>query len=100
MSNPELAVSTAEIAARTDVPRVKEIREWIVARLARELSVKASDIDVDAPFSRAGLDSVAAVHLVSDLEEWLRVELSPTLPYEYPTATALARYLSTIDGVN
>lgn len=100
MSNPEVALGSAGIAARTNVPREKEIREWIVDRVARELSVKASEIEHDAPLSRYGLDSVAAVQLVSDLEEWLKVELDPTLPYEYPTAAALARYLTTVDGVN
>ena len=100
MSNPELALETVEVAARTAVPREKEIREWIVDRVARELSVKAAEIDVDAPLSRYGLDSVAAVHLVSDLEEWLKVDLDPTLPYEFPTASALARHLTTVDGVN
>ena len=100
MSNPELALGTVDVAARTDVPREKEIRDWIVARVASELSVKPAEIEVDAPFSRYGLDSIAAVNLVSDLETWLKVELSPTLPYEYPTATALARYVSTVDGVN
>lgn len=98
MSNPELALESTGAAARTDVPREKEIREWIVARVARELGVNANEIEHDAPFSRYGLDSIAAVHLVSDLEEWLKVELYPTLPYEYPTADALARYLSGVAG--
>lgn len=100
MSNPELALGAVDVAARTGIPREKEICEWIVARVARELSVKPDEIDVDAPLSRYGLDSIAAVNLVSDLEGWLKVELDPTLPYEYPTATELARFLSTLDGVN
>ena len=98
MSNPEFVLQPSDALAPADVPREKEIRDWIVSRVARELAVDAAEIEVDAPFSRYGLDSVAAVHLVSDLEEWLKVELYPTLPYEYPTAQSMARYLTSVAG--
>lgn len=71
-----------------------EIRAWLVARLSEELKVEASEIDQRAPFSQYGLDSIGAVTLVGELEDWLGRELSPTLPYDYTNVESLARYLS------
>lgn len=75
-------------------PREQEIQAWLVNRIARELEISPHEIDVKVPFNRYGLDSLAAVHLVSSLEEWMGSELSPTLPYDYPTVESLARHLS------
>jgi acyl carrier protein len=75
----------------------KHIQDRIVSQMAAELNISPQSIDVTEPFNRYGLDSLAAVHLMADLEEWLGIELSPTLPYEYPTAQALAEHLSTLD---
>jgi acyl carrier protein len=74
--------------------REQEIRNWLFIHLAEALEIKADQIDPDAPFDRYGLDSYAAVNLVGELEDWLKCELSPTSPYDYPTVAKLARYLS------
>jgi acyl carrier protein len=74
----------------------KRIELWIIDRVARELAINPAEIDAKATFSRYGLDSVAAVQVVSDLEGYMSMELSPTLPYEYPTAEELATYLSSV----
>lgn len=80
--------------ARTE----KEIQEWVTDRLARELSIDPATINIKTPFTRYGVDSIAAVNLVSDLEQWLGTDLSPTLPYEYSTVEALSRHL--VSGAN
>jgi len=83
--------------AQTDVTMLdvqKEYERWLIAHLAREAGIKPEEIDTKVPFSRYGLDSVAALTLVGDLERELRLELSPTLPYEYPTPEALAQHLA------
>lgn len=53
-----------------------------------------SEIDIEETFAGYGLTSIAAVSMTGDLEEWLGLELSPTLAYEYPTITNLARHLA------
>jgi len=40
------------------------------------------------------LDSVAAVGLAGELEDWLDVELPATILWDYPTIAALAEYLA------
>jgi len=71
-----------------------EIRSWIVDYLSDLLEADADEIDVTVPFDRYGLDSSAAVGLTGDLEDWMGVEVSPTLLYDYPTVEALVDYLS------
>lgn len=92
MSNLQYETEATKVVPGSS--RELEIQVWLVNRLARELEISPGEINVKVPFNRYGLDSMAAVHLVSSLEEWMGCELSPTLPYEYPTVEALARHLS------
>lgn len=71
-----------------------EIQDWIVAYLADLLETDADDIDITIPFDRYGLDSSAAVGLTGDLEDWLGIEIDPTIMYDYPTVEALSQYIS------
>jgi acyl carrier protein len=71
-----------------------EIQDWIVAYLADLLEIEPEDVDVTIPFDRYGLDSSAAVVLTGDLENWLGIEIEPTLLYDYPTVEALVEHLS------
>ena len=49
----------------------ESIQAWIVARVAHLTGVPPAEIDVAAPLTRHGLDSVALIALASDLEKWL-----------------------------
>ena len=70
------------------------IQEWLIAKVAEELAMDPAAIDVYEPLASYGMDSVTAVGLSGELEDWLGCELSPTLFYDYPTIGLLARYLA------
>ncbi|MBI4587682.1 MAG: acyltransferase domain-containing protein, partial [Candidatus Rokubacteria bacterium] len=70
-----------------------DIQAWLVSRLSEEVRRDPRDLDVREPFASYGLDSVRAVGLSGELEQWLGRRLSPTLLYDYPTIEALARHL-------
>ncbi|NEP50038.1 MAG: AMP-binding protein [Moorea sp. SIO3C2] len=72
------------------------VQKWIVNWLARETKLPAGSINISKSFADYGLDSVTAVELADDLEEWLGVPLSPTLAYDYPNIESLAQYLATV----
>lgn len=72
----------------------QDLRRWIVDRLAERSGVTASDIDPTAPFSSLGVDSVAAVELVADLESRLGRELDPTLVFSAESPVQLAAVLA------
>jgi 3-oxoacyl-(acyl-carrier-protein) synthase/thioesterase domain-containing protein/acyl carrier protein/ubiquinone/menaquinone biosynthesis C-methylase UbiE len=55
-----------------------------------------SNVDADAPLMEAGLDSLGAVELGSQLQTQLGRELPTTLLLDYPTARDLASYLETM----
>ena len=81
-------------AGHTISTHEEEIRAWLLTHLADALEIDAQHIDIDAPFDRYGLDSFVAVNLVGELQDWLGCELSPSLPYDYPSVAKLAHHLS------
>lgn len=70
-----------------------DVTAWLIERLAADLEIPTAEIIATEPFAYYGLDSVHAIRLATALEEWLGLDLPPTLAYEYPTIDALARYL-------
>jgi acyl transferase domain-containing protein/acyl-CoA synthetase (AMP-forming)/AMP-acid ligase II/predicted alpha/beta-fold hydrolase len=69
------------------------IQDWLRENIANQLALTPQDIDIQQPFVNYGLDSVQAVRLTADLEDWLGCQLSPTLAYDYPNIETLAAYL-------
>jgi acyl carrier protein len=65
----------------------------MVDRIAEALNMSPDEIDVRAPFTDHGLDSVAALQLTGALEEVVGQPLSATLIFEYPTIETLAAHL-------
>ncbi|MDJ0576449.1 MAG: beta-ketoacyl synthase N-terminal-like domain-containing protein, partial [Xenococcaceae cyanobacterium MO_234.B1] len=79
---------------RTARTQLSDIESWLVENIARRLGVSKTQIDIEEPFASLGLDSVQAVRLSADLEDYLQVKLSPTLIYDYPNISSLAAYLT------
>jgi acyl carrier protein len=76
------------------LPQQHTIVGWLVERISSHVKQPAEEIDVTTPFSAFALDSVDTVALTADLEDWLRLDLAPTLVWDYPSIAQLARYLS------
>lgn len=75
-------------------PSAATMEGWLVARIAALTGIDQHTIDPGEPFSRYGLDSVKAVALSGELQDWLGRSLSPTLSYEFPSPRLLARFLT------
>ncbi len=71
----------------------ESIQNWLVEQLADVLSLDADSIDVNESLTRYGLDSIDAVTLVGDLEDWLDLELPDTLLWDHPTIAGAAEFL-------
>ena len=67
---------------------------WLQEKIAELLGTSAATVDVTKPFSFYGLDSVAALGLSGELEEWVGSKLPATLTWDYPTVDAVARFLA------
>ena len=75
-------------------PQQENIQNWLIANLAGRLGLSPEEIDINEPFANYGLDSLQAVRLSAELEDWLKIKLNPTLAYDYSTIASLASYLS------
>ncbi len=71
-----------------------QIQNWLIENLAQRIGIPASEIDIYEPFASSGLNSIAAVSLSADLEDWLESKISPTIVYDYPNIAELAAYLA------
>ncbi len=70
------------------------IQAWLITKLSEWTAIPEREIDIREPFAGYGLSSVAAVSLSGQLQDWLGLDLSPILAYEYPTIESLAHYLA------
>ena len=66
------------------------------AMLARELRTPPSTVDVDQPFPELGLDSMMAMTVLRDAQQFVGVELSATMFWDHPTISSLAACLADI----
>jgi acyl carrier protein len=73
---------------------VEALEGWLVAQLASQLSLDPSTIKVSEPLTRYGLDSIDAVTLVGDLEDWLDLELPDTLFWDRPSIAQASSFLA------
>ncbi|MCC5622745.1 AMP-binding protein [Nostoc sp. CHAB 5715] len=73
-----------------------EIQTWLINWLSHKLHISISEIDSTKAFADYGIDSVTAVELAQDLQEWLGISqrLEATIAWNFPTIEDLARYLS------
>jgi acyl carrier protein len=69
------------------------VQNWLVKQLADQLSLDAKSIDVTEPLTRYGLDSIDAVTMVGDLEDWVGEELPSTLFWDHATIEKASLFL-------
>lgn len=72
----------------------EEIRERLIAVLARELRLRPEEIEGDKELTRYGLDSLAAVEVVVELEQFLGRDLPETLVYDVRTVDGMVSLLA------
>jgi phthiocerol/phenolphthiocerol synthesis type-I polyketide synthase E len=70
-----------------------EIRSWLVGVVSKIAGTRPEDIDPSAPFDHYGINSVEAVTISGQLEDFLGAPLSPTMLYDHPTINRLASAL-------
>ncbi len=70
------------------------IETWLINWTAEQLDLEPTEIDIHQSFLSYDMNSVTAMMLVGDLEDWLGCRLSPTLAWDYPNIKTLAQYLA------
>ncbi|MDJ0576140.1 MAG: AMP-binding protein [Xenococcaceae cyanobacterium MO_234.B1] len=72
---------------------VESIQNWIINLLQQEWKIPVSSIDPSKSFADYGLDSVMAVNLAQELEDWLGWPVEATIVWNFPTIESLAHHL-------
>jgi acyl carrier protein len=81
--------------APDEIDRLAErIESWLLTWLVERAAIPQDEVDRDKPFAEYGLDSMTAVELSQELEDWVGVEVVPTVAWNYPTPATLSRYLA------
>jgi acyl-CoA synthetase (AMP-forming)/AMP-acid ligase II/acyl carrier protein len=80
---------------KEEIDRLAErIIAWFLDWLVERTGIPTEEVDRERPFAEYGLDSLTAVEMSQALEDWLGVELTPVVAWNYPTPVALAGYLA------
>lgn len=96
----EAPVSAApSMPSRPDTPpdppaKTEVVTTWLKRWMAREFAVRPETIADTDRFAAYGMDSVAAMMLVSALEDWTGTDLPPTLVWDHPSVEAIAREIA------
>ncbi len=83
---PEASETAANLESR--------IREHVRHQLADAVGIPAGTLAVDANLMDVGMASTQLVELAADLEREAKIELDPTLFFEYPNIRELAAYFA------
>ncbi|MFI9076356.1 acyl carrier protein [Streptomyces sioyaensis] len=85
------------ITAAADLTE-QQLQEWLTQRVSEYLELAPGQLDPDSPLAEIGLDSVYALALCGDVEDAFGISVEPTLAWDHPTVTALAKGI--LDDVN
>jgi polyketide synthase 12 len=93
----DAAASVSALAQRlgglSPAEQHKVLLELVCSRVATVLGTGGDEVDPDKTFQDLGFDSLTAIELRNRLKTATGVALSPTLIFDYPTPTAVARHL-------
>ncbi len=70
-----------------------ELENGLRTILARELQLPEAEFELDRPFAEMGLNSVMAMSVRRETEQFVGFELSVTMLWNHPTVESLATYL-------
>jgi acyl carrier protein len=93
-NDPHRIPSKAQAGVPAQSPTREQIQAWLVSNISAVVEIDPQTIDVRKPLEYYGMDSMQAMHLSGDLEDWLGRQLSPTVVWDYPTIELLANHLA------
>ncbi len=74
------------------------IENWFASLLAKRLGINAKAIELDAPVSGYGLDSLTMIEVQTALSEWIQYDVPDTLMRGRSSIRSIARRLTSADS--
>jgi phthiocerol/phenolphthiocerol synthesis type-I polyketide synthase A len=95
------ATDTCAVPARnwSQMPATEvrsELEDGLRRIIAAELRVPEAELDANRPFAELGLNSLMAMAIRREAEQFVGIELSATMLFNHPTVASLASYLTTL----
>ena len=90
----QIAAPTLAWSLMTPEELRAELHHGLRAILAGELRLPEDQIEVDLPFAEMGLNSVSAISIRRQLEQFVGIPLSATMLFNHPTISSFADYLA------
>jgi amino acid adenylation domain-containing protein len=72
---------------------ISSVSEWLVKEISFKINKPHNEIDIHAPFSHIGIQSMELLGIVAKLGKQLNLEFPSTIGFDYPTIHALSYYL-------
>jgi acyl carrier protein len=72
----------------------EDIQDWLASQIAEQLGVDPDEIDIRVPFDSYSLDSVQIMSIASLGKQYLGLQLSPLVIWNYPNIDSLSHYLA------
>ncbi len=66
------------------------VEAWLVKSVSDRTGISTGEIELDDPFTRSGMDSVAALELVAEIEDFYGVVVPDTAVWSHPNIRSLA----------
>ncbi|MFM7427055.1 MAG: AMP-binding protein, partial [Elainella sp.] len=92
-AQPAATPNRAALLRQSPAQQQQAIQSWLQTQVASRLKLRPSQIDPQQPLIDYGLDSVEAVGIVAELEDWLEQQLSPDLLNDHLTIAKLSQTL-------
>jgi len=73
---------------------LKSIQIWLVSNLSAHLEIDPREISLQESFTEQGLDSLGMIRFSGEIEAWIKLEVDPTLLYDYLNIETLASHLA------
>ncbi|MGB7325903.1 MAG: AMP-binding protein [Rubripirellula sp.] len=71
-----------------------ETQNWMSQWLVARAGVDPVDVALEKPFADYGLDSMTAVEMSGEIEDWSGVELTPMVAWNYPNTATLSEFIA------
>jgi len=78
----------------TDNLSQQALTTWLVTKVKTIAKIESTEVDINEQFINYGLNSVDAVNLSGELEDYVGYEIPASIMYEFSTINELAQQLS------
>lgn len=92
---PGIAPSPQAAAVLDEQTLLTRVQETVRRKVARFLKIRDEELDLDTELREFGFDSISLTEFTNQLNQDLKLDLTPTVFFEYPTLSALASHLLT-----